>query len=162
MADCYITDQDIEMLIKCQKVIRIKPRRLPEEIDGSFRNKFDLSSDESGFDFSVFTRQLIKFSEDFSIGLMLKHPEFGDVTLLRCNGFHGPTAKGKYEIEHHRQAHLHKMSASQIEKGFCLNPKIIDVTTEYHDFDSAMLFFCEYCGIIGYEEYYYKQQKLDI
>ena len=90
-----MTAQEIDDYIICKKIISTRPRRQSETLQRSYRNRFELYSEEYDMSFSVFLRQLVQFPENYSIGLIMQYAELGDITLFRCNGVHGPTARGE-------------------------------------------------------------------
>jgi len=77
------------------------------------------------------------------------------------NRFHGPTHKGDYSYEHHQVAHIHALTESQINIGNYEKPKVSADTTEYYDFNSAILYFCKYCGIINHDRYFYHCRQIE-
>lgn len=143
------TNQDIEYLIQCHKRFKSKPRK-PVNVNRNVTQKFSVFGVENGAEFNVFFSYSECFPNDFSLGLM-----FGNMLLLRCNGFHGTTRSGFFSAAHHAYPHLHKLTLSDIENGRERKPsKIEDLTGKYVDFRTASLFFFEECGIINYETYF--------
>ncbi len=63
------SQQDIERLISCAKVISDPPRKEMRVERGSRRNDMRLRSQEGELEFSVFMRVNDDFPENFSIGL---------------------------------------------------------------------------------------------
>lgn len=140
-----ITDDMINCMITCNKIITKNPKRLMEEHGVNLRNDMELSSSDGQEHFSVFIRQNTQLPDNFSLGLIWKNAELNkNIILYRCNGPHG----GNIKIKEHFKPHIHKINAKNIENEI-YKPTIegIEMTAEYNTFDEALSFFCLYCGI---------------
>lgn len=136
-------------LIKCTKIIKKTPPQRQRLISGSYRLDFEVANDQGDI-FNIFSRQLVKLPADFSIGLKYK-----EYTLIRVNGWHGLTKKGFYSSDHHRISHLHLLTEEDIRNRQYARPSGTQSTQgNYFDFWSAFAFFCRYCGIINFEQYF--------
>lgn len=84
------TQQEIDDLIACPKVVSEAPKRDMKLDRGHFRNDMRLKSTDDKLEFRVFVRRSEDLPENFSIGLaFLAKDGSGEVVLLRCNGPHG-------------------------------------------------------------------------
>ena len=153
-----LSDQRIAQLIAMEKKIVKRPPKLFVERQGSRHMNFTLSDEGEKLDFSVFVRQNMRLTSNFSIGLMQ-----GEYTLLRCNGFHGTTRSGYYSAEHHAYPHMHILSEADIRGGRTREPSTHeDMSGAYHSFESAIIYFCRKCAIIGYEDYFTAHEQISI
>lgn len=157
MAGVVLTDAEIQRLIRCPKVFVNKPREA-SKVNKNFYQKFSVKEEATGNCFEVFISWSQKMPMDFSLGLM-----FGDNLLFRANGFHGTTRAGYFQTEHHAYPHTHTLTEADILAGRKAKPSHVeDVSGEYIDLFTARLYFCKYCGILGYEEYFPTSQQLTI
>lgn len=143
------TNQDIISLIECRKVLRAKPSK-QRQVNQSFSQSLNLYCEDSDIEFDAFIAQSVKIPEDFSLGLM-----YDNNLLIRVNGFHGTTKAGFFSSEHHAHPHAHILTIDDINNARQKKPsQILDLTGEFIDIKTAMLFFFRKCAIINYEEYF--------
>jgi hypothetical protein len=84
------TQQEIDDLIACPKVVSEPPKRDMKLDRGHHRNDMRLKSTDGKLEFRVFMRRSEDLPENFSVGLaFLAKDGSGEVVLLRCNGPHG-------------------------------------------------------------------------
>ncbi len=69
----FLTDEEIQFLISCPKVIITPPKTKLVLTQSHFRNGMELSSQDGGYRFTAFMRKNEMFQENFSIGLRY-HP----------------------------------------------------------------------------------------
>lgn len=75
--------------------------------------------------------------------------------LYRCNGYHGTTRAGFFSAPHHAYPHAHLLTVLDIEKGRSKKPSsICDLSGKFINLQTAIIYFCEHCGIIDYERYF--------
>jgi len=123
--------------IGCLKKIKTPPAKNMKVERGASRNSFTAISVENGISFSVFYMQNTRFPENFSIGLTFNPPDHkGMITLIRCNGKHGPSKAHP----HHAVFHIHRVTAARINLGMTEEAEI-EETDEYADFDGALHYF---------------------
>lgn len=161
MGSIVLTEQLVENYIKCDKLITKGPRKEYSEQAGSRRNRFSAKACNNDWEFDIFIRQLVKFPEYFSIGLKITNSPIGEITLLRCNGAHGPTRKGDMQYEHHEHPHLHVNDVISINNGNTSKPAFREITTEYLDLDTGIIYFCRLCRINDFEKYFDLNKQLD-
>lgn len=143
------SDSDIKALIECKKIFLVAPKK-EKIIQSSYQQTFNVRSFDRELEFLVFIRHSSLLPEDFSIGLV-----YESFNLLRCNGYHGTTKAGFYSSEHHAYPHAHLLTYSDILSGRSKKPsKLINMTGKYLNLETALLYFFEYCNIIGYDEYF--------
>ncbi len=156
------TQEDLDRLIKCEKIITTPPRKDMLLENGHYRNGMDLQSKDGTYKFSVYMRKNEKFEENFTIGLMY-HPQDGTkrITLVRCNGPHGDHVNDFLGGEHHNKYHIHLAKDFNINVG-----KKSDIyaktTNQYINLDEAILFFVKYCNISGSEKYFNTRCQLSL
>lgn len=144
-----MNDADINFLINCPKVFKSAPKR-PSSANRNITQTFSVFGKDSNLEFRVFITYSERMPEDFSLGLM-----YDGMLLLRCNGFHGTTRAGFFSASHHAYPHYHKLTMEDIECGRSRKPSMIhDLTGKYIDLQTAIVFFCDECGIIDYEKYF--------
>lgn len=84
------TQQEIDDLIACPKVVSEAPKRDMKLDRGHLRNDMRLKSTDSKLEFRVFRRRSEDLPENFSVGLaFLAEDGSGELVLLRCNGLTG-------------------------------------------------------------------------
>jgi len=146
----FLTDDQIDDLITCPKIIT-KCDRTSEVIKERHRRRdFDLQSKNKEHKFRAFFRQSIDFPDSFSVGLVYCIPENGEsITLLRCNGKHGPTR----EIKNlHSYFHIHKATSKSIIDGKRPESEV-EVTNSYGSYAAAKNYFIDYCRIINASDF---------
>lgn len=131
------TQDYIDNLIGCLKKIKSPPAKKMKLERGAYRNSCTMIAVDTGITFSVFYMQNATFPENFSIGLTFNPPDQkGTVTLIRCNGKHGPTSNNP----HHSVFHIHRVTADRISKGMWEEGQI-EATDQYADFHGAIQYF---------------------
>lgn len=140
-AQMSYTEQEITKLIQCPKKVLDPPRREMKAVDGFRRNDLSLIAEGVPGYFYVFMRQTEDFSENFSIGLRYDPKDgSGDITLLRCNGPHGPYNNSADPNHPHWDFHVHRASQGAIEAGFRAE-KHAEKALEFGSFEEALPYF---------------------
>lgn len=151
------TDSDIQNLISCPKHFRSAPKK-EYKSNNNVMQKFTVYNQENGLDFTVFIAYLAQMEQDFSIGLM-----YDNMLLFRCNGFHGTTRAGFYSAGHHAYPHSHTLSIEDIKCGRSKKPSnITNLTGKYVNLNTAILYFFDTCGIIGYDKYFEHLEQVTV
>lgn len=150
------TQDELDTLVSCPKVIRTPPKRKLAPDRGSRRNDMTLESADGRHRFHVFMRINDAFPENFSIGLRLLADESTgeSITLLRCNGPHEGTgaASERPVASHHHGFHVHRARAENIEQGF--EPAHgAETTTAYGSYEEALRYFLSTCQVQGAEDH---------
>lgn len=137
------TDQLIEELIKCPKIIVDSPRSGSGVRSGFIKRICSLQSDDNEHNFDCFITQNQTFIENFSVGLSYNPMDTkGKIVLLRVNGSHGGTAV----YPHHASPHIHLATAERINLGLRPEGKIIE-TDKYVTFEEAIQYFFSYINL---------------
>ncbi len=144
-----LTNQEIEELTTCPKIIINAPKKEPILRQGSWHNGFKLESLDSKYQFSVYTRINEKFEENFSVGLIYKNTH-----LIRCNGIHGVHKNKIINNNEFNVFHIHKATQEVIEQELdsCSDAQL---TNEYATFEEALFFFIKHINITNADEYPY-------
>lgn len=153
------TQQELEALIACPKLITEPPRKEMKSDRGSLRNDMYLESVDGKMGFSVFIRINERFNENFSIGLDA-HPkdEPGSFCLLRCNGPHGEHVDNPHP---HFRFHIHKAKQENIEAGL-LPERFAEPTKNYGSYEEALLHFVKLTNIENAEQYLDVKRQLPL
>lgn len=155
------TQAEIDLLIKCPKVIINPPKREMALIYGHLRNGMDLESEDGLHRFTVFMRINETFLENFTIGLdYVPKDRGGRLCLLRCNGPHGEHSNNR-NFDAHYGYHIHKAIAKYINKGL-KSDIYAELTEEYATYNDALIFFLKYCNIRGAEKYIINYRQLSL
>ncbi len=142
-----MTQEEIDRLIRCPKVISDPPRKEMAEDRGSLRNSMKLTAKEGQREFLAFMRKNVDFSENFSIGLdYCPRDGRGRVCLLRCNGPHGEWIDDFHDPHPHHGYHIHMARPENIEAGFRAE-RGAEVTKEYASYQEALCHFVRLCNI---------------
>lgn len=155
------TQADLDLLVKCPKIVTAPPKQAMVSLHGSQRNGFRLKAEASSDEFFVFLRISEAFQEDFSIGLMYEPPGSSSFLLFRCNGPHGDvlTPSG----HPHFGYHIHKALEENILAG--RKPESGGViTSEYASYTQALRFFVRHCNILRADHHFpdiYQRQLFD-
>ena len=141
---CMYSDDFIEELINCPKIIVESPKEVKDGTRVGFTKRvFTLVSVDGIHNFNGFITQNLTFQENFSIGLAYNpKEEKGKIVLLRCNGQHG----GTKVFPHHAFCHIHKATAERINNNLKPEGKI-DITEEYSTIETAIQFFVKRIGL---------------
>jgi hypothetical protein len=154
------SDEDIKRLIGCAKTILDAPKKEMKLVGADWRNEMKLVADGVPGEFRVFMRRNEDFPENFSIGLIYRpNDSRGDLTLIRCNGPHGPY-NGVFDAGHpHWDFHVHKASEAAIGAG--VRPeKNAEKTGEYASFEEAVHYFLSFVNVDKAEtEKYFPSQR---
>lgn len=148
------TQQEIDDLIGCPKVISDPPKRELKLDRGHFRNDMRLKSADDKLEFRVFMRRSEDLPENFSIGLVfLAKDGSGELVLLRCNGPHGGY-NDSFDPEHpHWDFHVHRASAEMIEAG--LSPeKVATINKDFASYGEAVQYFLRATNVTDAAEYF--------
>lgn len=149
-----LSDETINELIQCPKIITRRPRREMAVQGRHRRNEFDLQSEDAIHSFHGFIRQSTEFPENFSVGLeYTSSPDGVRVCLIRCNGPHGETVQLPSTPDHHFVCHVHKATAEAIEAG--RRPESFTTHCEqFTTLEEAIVYFCTTCNIEGAEFFF--------
>lgn len=148
------SNNEIESLIKCRKRVVEPPKNQMRCERGSFKNDFKLESPECDGEFMAFLRVNEQFRENFSIGLQyIPKGQKGTITLLRCNGPHGPSMGTTEEIKHHVSFHIHRAKEENISAGFRAE-KGCTATDEYACFEEALKYFLKEINVEDPDSYF--------
>lgn len=152
-----ITKEQLDNLIKCQKVITRPPKKHMVEQNQCRRNDFFAHSAELNATFHIFMRQNLILPEDFSVGLQWQTHDYGNIIILRCNGPHG----GNRSLPLHFVPHIHRLNISLAQTDHFRENDTCK-TESYSTFEGAIAHFCSICHIQGAEKYfpYINQQTL--
>ena len=137
----------IELLISCPKRINDPPRKNMLLKNRHFRNDFTAVSEDKEHLFRIFLRQNEFLPEDFSVGLVFRPPEEGEIHLLRMNGAHGEFTKNHLEGNLHFGYHIHRWKAGR----HSLVPEPTDL---YGTFQDALGYFLRVCGFRDAETHF--------
>ena len=154
------SDAEIDLLIQCPKVVSVSPKHIDSLDKGHYRNNMELRSVDGQYSFSVFMRRHEFFAENFSIGL--KYHPFdtpGSFVIVRLNGPHGEHIDGWDDFDTpHCGYHIHKAKNENLEKG--RRAEIYaELTTEYSNYNDALLYLLRYCNIRTNHEYFTKLRQ---
>lgn len=137
------TNQEIDQLIACPKRMLNPPRKELKPEGAHLRQDFHLEAlDETIGEFHVFLRKHAEYQENFTIGLTYR-PRDGrpEVTLLRCNGAHGPYNGTIGDPGHpHWGYHIHKASEESIANSRRAESHA-EPTAAYASFEQALTYF---------------------
>ncbi len=154
------TQEELDALVECPKVIITPPRKEMRPERGSLRNDFEVASKDGKQRFHVFVRQSESFAEDFSIGLIyVPSDEPGEIPLFRCNGQHGTLPSGRLEGESHFAYHVHWPSAEALVVGSEAWSRI-EVTRDYASFHEALWHLISITHIGGAEAVFPRHSQL--
>ena len=153
-----LTNSFIIYLIGCEKVIRGIPRKEMTLDRCNWRNDIKMSSKDDQYEFSVYMRKNDFFEENFSIGLKY-HPKDvpESITLLRCNGPHGPHKL----FNHHEKFHIHLATEKSIASG-AKPERDAQITKEYSSYNEALIYFIKKCNIQGAEKAFLSAKQLSL
>jgi hypothetical protein len=148
------SQEEIDSLISCPKVIAEPPRREMRSERGSKRNNMELRSTQGDLEFSVFMRINEDFSENFSIGLNYSpRDERGTLCLLRCNGPHGDFIGVSPSSQPHFRFHIHRAKADNIEAGLKAE-RGGEPTDGYASYKDALAFFLQEINVVNALEFF--------
>ena len=152
------SQQDIEHLISCAKVICDPPRKEMRVERGSRRNDMRLRSQEGDLEFSVFMRINDDFPENFSIGLEYRAPdERSSICLLRCNGPHGEFVGGPESA--HFLHHIHKAKPGNLEARLKAE-RGGERTDAYDSYLEALRYFLKVVNVTNADEFFPNLRQL--
>ena len=154
------SQEEIDELIHCQKIIIVPPKKKVHLERGSYRNNMRLNSMDSKLEFIVFMRILEDFEEDFSIGLVYSpKDERESFCLIRCNGPHGEFIGGPESP--HFSYHIHKARTENIEAG--VRPERGgEVTSAYASYEEALAHFLKVVNISNASEFFHDINQLSL
>ena len=144
-------DRLVQSLIKCEKIITVKPKKemQPDKRNPyTMRNDFSCTSIDGSKRFEVFFRYNTIISHLFSIGLRYRSGE-GTVILCRYNGKH----EHKNKVANHKKFddfHIHHLYDKQLSDE---TSNVLDAekTDRYITFDQALLAFLVDCNIKNWQ-----------
>ena len=146
------TNEQIQNLITCEKIITEPPKKEMKLENGSFRKDMKVESIKENYQFSVFIRKHELFSENFSIGLKYNSMEGKSIILYRCNGPHNNKSFNDLEIPHVKY-HIHKIDAEDLNNEL-EEPKRVTITECYATYEDALAYFIRETGIRDAESYF--------
>ena len=144
------TQEELERLISCSKIIVDPPKREMKLIRGNLCNSMKLESKDGEHGFLVFIRKHERFAENFSVGLTFQHKDQrGKSTIIRCNG---PTAYSNNPLDCnvHFSYHIHRMSIEDFNNG-CEHPYDKMPSKDYASYEEALSYFINLVNIHGAE-----------
>lgn len=146
------SEEEINQLIGCPKLITDPPRKDFKIDRGSRRNDMRLKAQDGDLEFSIFIRVNQDFEENFSVGLVY-HPreERGQFCLLRCNGPHGDFDGSP--ASPHFLYHVHKARPENIEAGIRAE-RGGEVTDRYASHQQAIRYLLMIANVLNAEEYF--------
>jgi hypothetical protein len=148
------SQDEIDSLIVCRKVITELARKEMRSERGSQRNNMTLRSEDGDLEFTVFMRINEDFRENFSIGLNYSpRDERGTLCLLRCNGPHGDFVGGSASRSPHFRYHIHRAKAGNIETGLKAEYGA-EPTETYASYRDAFAFFLNEIRVINALDYF--------
>jgi hypothetical protein len=148
------SQEEIDSLIACPKVITEPPKREMRTERGSRRNNMTLRSKDGDLEFSVFMRINEDFHENFSIGLNYSpRDERGTLCLLRCNGPHGDFLGYSPSPGSHFLYHVHRAKAENIEAGLRAEYGA-EPAEGYASYREALVFFLKEVNVVNSGEYF--------
>ena len=149
-----LTDDEVLDLLNIPKSIDAKTPAVGfREVNGYRRCELELSTTEGGPTFSVFVRQNLEFTENYSIGLryFTGDTRLGSITLVRYNGPHG-----EYSLHtdgHFNATHIHRITAEELASGSSQpQEKHREITDRYGTFDQALFAFFTDTKVVDYEQ----------
>jgi hypothetical protein len=146
------SQEEINHLISCPKVITEPPKKAMRSERGSRRNDIGLRSKDGELEFSVFMRINEDFHENFSIGLNYSpRDQRGTLCLLRCNGPHGDFIGDT--LGAHFRYHVHRAKASNLTAGLRAESGA-EATARYASYNDALAFFLDEINVINAFEYF--------
>ena len=147
------SQEEIDSLVTCAKVITEPPKKEMRCERGTRRNNMTLQSKDGDLEFSVFMRINEDFHENFSIGLNYSpRDERGTLCLLRCNGPHGEFLGGFPSSGSHFRYHVHRAKAENVEGGL-RGERGAESTEAYASYKDALAFFLREINVINASEY---------
>lgn len=148
------SQEEIDGLIACAKVVS-EPPKLQMKLDrGHFRNDMRLKSVDGKLEFRAFMRRSEDLPENFSVGLAFMPKDgTGEILLLRCNGPHGGY-NDSFDPEHpHWDYHVHRASAAMIEAGFRAE-KAAMMNREFASYEEALQYFLRVTNVTDASTYF--------
>lgn len=150
----YYTQEEIDSLIGCAKVVSDPPKRDMKLDRGHFRNDMRLKSVDGKLEFRVFMRRSEDLPENFSIGLaFLPKDGSAEAVLLRSNGPHGGY-NDSFDPEHpHWDFHVHRARADMVDAG--QKPeKPAAANREFASYEEALEYFLRTTNVIDARTYF--------
>lgn len=136
------TQSEIDHLVSCPKTVDSPPSKSLVQDGAHWRNEAKLvAKDDTKGTFSMYLRKNAFFEENFSVGLVYSSNDGrGEITLLRCNGKHGP-CNAQYDPNNwHAHNHIHRARESDLEAGYRPEKHAI-LTTEFASLEEAVQYF---------------------
>ncbi len=148
------TQQEIDNLIACPKVVSEPPKRDMKLDRGHFRKDMRVKSTDDKLEFRVFMRRSQDLPENFSIGLaFLAKDGSGELILLRCNEPHGGYNDAFDPGHPHWDYHVHRASAEMIDAG--LRPeKAATANMDFASYEEAEQYFLRATNVIDARTYF--------
>lgn len=146
MADLIFTDEQIEALLRAPKRVMNPGARWKVQRGAEQRN-LELESDDAK-QFTLYLRQNIRLANNFSCGLLFRHPQ-GLVTLTRYNGSdHDHDNPLELDTKLVGACHIHVATERYMRMG--RKPEhFAQITDRYNDLEGALRSLVEDCNITG-------------
>lgn len=147
------TQQELDALIGCPKVVTEPPRPTMIAESGQKRNGLKLRSEDSADEFAVFIRINEDFHENFSIGL--RHLPVGEESaiLLRCNGDHGVHQNQVVNADQIDGVHIHYTTEAALQAGLKLE-NYAKPTSAYATYEDALRHFLRIINVLHPEKHF--------
>lgn len=156
-----ITNEFIQELIECQKVITSHPK-IKEKSNGQHKESdFELESIDGKYLFSIFIRKHIELIEHFSVGLLFLRRDGNDLVILRYNGNHGTHKNILTGESFDEGCHIHKLTQEALKAGISPDNQAC-LTDKYISVDEALLSMLQDINVQNFTDFFPKliQPKL--
>jgi hypothetical protein len=137
---------NLQQLVVCPKVIKGKKKQSPIIQKGSEHYTFNVNAVDNGtWQFRVFLRKNLKFTENFSVGLEFLAPVGDTICLVRFNGDHEHRNQVKDKASF-RGFHIHEATEEALSQGIKAE-NFASLTTAYTTFEGAVPIFWKHVNI---------------
>lgn len=136
-----------EILAAPKRIIRKKRITLTQE-HRHWRAELPLECDSLPYKMTMFIRKLVRFEEDFSIGLRLDqaHEPFNfAVVLVRFQGPHGGQSATHSGQDLHNEYHIHLYSDEDLQRR--RKNASYRESSGFNSYEQALMDFLSYCNI---------------
>ncbi len=146
-----LTQDDIDNLISCEKLVMVAPRRTLKAQNAYEENGLQVMSVDGQYQFKIFIRRNLKLRENFSVGLIyVPRDGSGEVRLVRCNGNHDHRNPNGDLIS---GFHLHLATEDALELGL-KSDRYAELATSYATLEEAIYYFFSYTNVTGWQEFF--------
>lgn len=144
-----ITDEIVNMLLKCPKTIKNVKAKKTQKAKHSEKN-YDVYSDDGAYSFTLITRQSLMIRESFSCGLLWHAASGQKIMLTRYNGSDHPHTNPIEDGYFESSCHIHKATERYI--GLGRKPELYaEPSSRYKNLEEAFRCLIEDCKISGLE-----------